>query len=472
MIRNLIGLCVVAALLVAGPAQGQEAASPTSAAPLPQSIDLSLNKGELFTLPSDVRDVLVANTDIADVIIKNPRLAYVFAQGVGDTNVFFLDADGGQILRLEIHVEPDLSALRATLAKVMPGEEIEVMASNENIILSGSVTSAKAAEDARLLARRFVAADDEIVNMLQIGSVQQVLLKVKVAEMQRSAVKELGVNAFLAFGEPFSFLSGPGLSSTAFSGDDLAIGPGFFGDALRPPGGSIDLFSTDFNTFRFLFDALEREGIVKTLAEPNLTAVSGENANFLAGGEFPILVAQGEETVTVEFRQFGIILTFTPVVLSSGLINLKISSEVSQLSTVGAVELQGFTIPSLTINRAETTVELPSGGSIVIAGLLQNDILNTIDGFPGLKDIPILGTLFRSTAFQRNETELIVAVTAFLVRPVSENSIALPTDGFAPASDFDMYFLGRLHSVYAKPQNGGGEALAGSLLGPVGYIME
>ena len=236
-------------------------------------------------------------------------------------------------------------------------------------------------------------------------------------------------------------------------------------------GGSNNLYSTTFNAFTFLFDALERQGIVKTLAEPNLTAISGENANFLAGGEFPILVPNGDN-VTVEFRQFGIILTFTPVVLSSGLINLKISSEVSQLSDVGAVTLGGFVIPSLAIARAETTVELPSGGSLMIAGLLQNDINTTIDGFPGLMDIPILGTLFRSTAFQRNETELVVAVSTFLIRPVEDASIALPTDGFAPASDFDMYFLGRINSVYAKPGSGGSEALAGGLLGPVGYIME
>ena len=195
--KNLIGLCVVAALLAAGSARGQEANSSNGAPPLPTSIDLSLNKGELFRLPSDVRDVLVANTDIADVVIKTPRLAYVFARSVGDTNVFFLDAEGDQILRLEIHVEPDLSALRAALAKIMPGEAIEVTSSNEHIILSGSVTSAQAAEDARLLARRFVGSDNDIVNMLRIASDQQVLIKVKVAEMQRTAVKELGFNAFI-----------------------------------------------------------------------------------------------------------------------------------------------------------------------------------------------------------------------------------------------------------------------------------
>ena len=236
---------MAAALFVVGQAAAQQTtesaiASPGSAAPLPEWMSLPLNKGELFALPSDARDVLVANTDIADVVIKTPRLAYVFARAVGDTNVFFLDADGGQILRLEIHVEPDLSSLRAALAKVMPGEDIEVMSSNENIILSGSVGSAQAAEDARLLARRFVASDDEIVNMLRIASDQQVLLKVKVAEMQRTAVKQLGFNAFIALGHPFSFLSGAGFNADAFSGGvgaDLTNAA----DVARAVGGSINL---------------------------------------------------------------------------------------------------------------------------------------------------------------------------------------------------------------------------------------
>ena len=214
--RYLIGQCPVVACLVAvlsmaGPVLAQESGDGVSGVAValhgPQSISLSLNKGELFALPSDARDVLVANTDIADVIIKTPRLAYVFAQAVGDTNVFFLDADGNQILRLEIHVEPDLSALRAIYQKIMPGEDIEVTPSNEHIILSGRVSSAQAAEDARLLALRFVGSDTELVNMLKVTSTQQVLLKVRIAEMQRSVVKELGFNAFLALGQPFSFLT-------------------------------------------------------------------------------------------------------------------------------------------------------------------------------------------------------------------------------------------------------------------------
>ncbi len=467
----LVAACLVTALFVAGPVAAQQDSRGLAVALHgPQSISLSLNKGELFALPVDARDVLVANTDIADVIIKTPRLAYVFAQAVGDTNVFFLDADGNQILRLEIHVEPDLSALREIFENIMPGEAINVTASNQHIILSGSVSSAQASDDARLIALRFVTADANLVNMLKITNTQQVLLKVRVAEMQRTVVKELGFNAFLALGQPFSFLTGGGLNADAFSGIPGTDIEGFAGTA-RNLGASIDFYSTTFNTFRLLFDALEREGVVKTLAEPNLTAVSGENANFLAGGEFPILVPSGDN-VAIEFRQFGVILTFTPVVLSSNRINLKISSEVSQLSDIGAVTLAGFNIPSLAINRAETTVEVPSGGSLLIAGLLQNDIANTIDGFPGLKDIPILGTLFRSTAFQKSESELVVAVSAFLIKPVDEKSIVLPTDGFAPASDFDMYFLGRLHDVYKKPESTSKANLAGGLLGPVGYIME
>ena len=217
---------------------------------------------------------------------------------------------------------------------------------------------------------------------------------------------------------------------------------------------------------------------MKTLAEPNLTAVSGENANFLVGGEFPVpsgLDSQGN--VVIQFRQFGVVLTFTPVVLDSGLISLKISTEVSTLSFETQITLAGVTIPGLSVNRAETTVEMPSGGSLVIAGLLQEDITDTIEGVPGLKDIPILGALFRSSSFQKKETELVISVTPYLIRPIGQNDITLPTDGFAPASDFDRYLLGRLHKVYTKDQTAAGISSAGlsgkdRLLGPVGYIME
>ncbi len=229
------------------------------------------------------------------------------------------------------------------------------------------------------------------------------------------------------------------------------------------------VFTWGQTTITTLIDALERDGLVKSLAEPNLTAVSGENAKILVGGEFPVPVAQDDGQISIEFKEFGIALLFTPVVLDSGLISIRLETEVSTLSDQGALEFDAIIVQALTVRRAETTVELPSGGTLVIAGLLQSDILNMINGLPGLKDIPVLGALFRSVDFQRNETELVVTVTPYLIRPVDDPQIRLPTDGFAPASDIDLYLLGRLHGVYAGP---GKLPPTGALRGPVGYIME
>ncbi|MFQ5784600.1 MAG: type II and III secretion system protein family protein [Alphaproteobacteria bacterium] len=459
--KLLLGFCFATALFVAGPALGQQTggAPPVvdapDSAPLPDVINLPLNKSRIFRLSTDVRDVLVSNPDIADVVVKTPRIVYVLGQQVGDTNVFLFDETGHEIKRLEIRVDLDLTALRNALDELLPNESVKVSSVNQNVILSGRVRSAQAAEDARLIARRFVTQDTDLLNMIRIDSEQQVLLRVRVAEMQRTVVKELGFNLRLQGGGPtnntfdFNFGRGPGANA--------------FGSI------NFDIASTAFQALTAMVDALESQGLIKTLAEPNLTAVSGENANFLVGGEFPIPVPQGNDQVTITFRQFGVLLTFTPVVLSSGVISLKISTEVSQLSTQGQVTLLNFVIPSLTVNRAETTVELPSGGSLIIAGLLQNDIRNSVDGFPGLKDIPILGALFRSVAFRKDETELVVTVTPYLVKPVDNDAISLPTDGFAPASDFDLYLLGRLHDVYAKPNE---LQPTGKLQGPIGYIME
>ena len=453
-----LGIWLTAALLLAGPALGQETGTVESvqltaidAAPVPEMVQLSLNKARVYKLPRDARDVLVSNPGVADVVIKTARLVYVVGREVGDTNVFFFDSDGNQILQLEIRVELDVSALNKALSELMPNERIKAVAVNQNIVLKGTVRSAKAAEGARLIARRFVEEDTEIVNMIGISSEQQVMLRVRISEMQRTIVKELGFNT------QFRQLGGSDINLNFGTG----VSPNAFG-AMTFASGAFDVLTT-------MIDALESQGLVKVLAEPNLTAVSGENANFLVGGEFPIPVPQDGDQITIEFREFGVLLTFTPVVLSSGAISLKISTEVSQLSTQGQVTLANFVIPALTVRRAETTVEMPSGGSMIIAGLLQNDIRNTIDGFPGLKDIPVLGALFRSVAFRKAETELVVVVTPYLVQPVSEKTVTLPTDGFAPASDFDLYLLGRLHDVYRREEE---STAMGRVQGPIGYIME
>jgi pilus assembly protein CpaC len=472
---GVAALLMVSAVVLSSPARAQQ----TGANPIPDIISMPLNKGELYTLPVDVRDVLVANAEIADVVIKTPRLAYIFSRAVGDTNIFFLDAEGDLILRLELHIEPDLSVLRQTLASIFPEEKVTVTAANEQIIITGTVKTATAAESIRLIARRFVEEDDEIINMLQIKSVQQVLLRVRISEMQRSVVKELGFNSNFSLDAEGRTGANAALSSGKFAaftagGTGPPIGQGvnqaFFPNAFGTF--QLQLFSGLFDSLSLLINYLERQGLVKTLAEPNLIAVSGENANFLVGGEFPVpsgLDSQGN--IVIQFRQFGVVLTFTPVVLDSGLISLKISTEVSTLSFETQIVLAGVVVPGLSVNRAETTVEMPSGGSLVIAGLLQEDITDTVEGLPGLKDIPILGALFRSSSFQQKQTELVISVTPYLIRPISQSDVTLPTDGFAPASDFDRYLLGRLHKVYSKKSPPAFDNAKG-LMGPIGYIME
>ncbi len=441
---------------------------PRGAHSVPDIIILPLNNSEIFDLPSDVRDVLVGNPAIADVVIKTPRLVSIVGKRIGDTNVFFLDDQGREILRLEVRVDLDVAALGKAFLELMPGERIKATAVNADIVLTGTVRSARAAEDARLIARRFVKEDENIVNMLRIAGGQQVLLKVRIAEMSRSVGKALGFNTFIKYKSDnfrVNFDSGDGIRDDGgpIFGGGLTVLDVFALGGVSYAIGAFDLLAT-------FIDATESQGLVKTLAEPNLTTVSGENANFVAGGEFPFPTGVDKEgNLRFEFKQFGVVLSFTPVVLSSGMISLKISTEVSELTPLAAELEIDFIDFFLSSNKAETTVELPSGGSIVIAGLLQNDIRNTVRGFPGLKDIPVLGALFRSVDFAKEETELVISVTAYLVAPVNNRDIALPTDGFAPASDFDLYFLGRLHDVYARP---GEPPPSEPLQGPIGYLME
>ncbi len=329
-------------------------------------------------------------------------------------------------------------------------------------MLSGSVATQQELENAQTVVRQFVGDDKAIVNLLAVHDRNQVLLRVRITEMQRNTVKELGITP--GFPAPLQFSFGGLTLDLAGNAATFATTP--FGGIFLQPGttpapfglsGGASPFTPGASAgpsrnFSALLQALEQNGMVKTLAEPNLTAVSGETASFLVGGKFPLpsVVGVGSSSQVVPvFYPFGVQLTFTPIVLSSGLISLRIATTVSETST--PTTISGTTVPSLTERSATTTVELPSGGSVAIAGLLQNDITNTISGLPGLMDLPILGALFSSKNFQHNETDLVIAVTAFLIKPVDPNSIVFPSDGFGPASDFNMYLLGRLNATYTKP---------------------
>lgn len=424
-----------------------------------KNIHIPVGKAKLIRLPVAVRDVLVGNSETADVVIKTPRLVYLVGRGVGSTNAFFLDVNGKEIMRLEIQVEIDVVAVRETLRRLIPNNDVKVTAVNSDIFLTGQVRSPDVSENARQIAMRFAGGADNVVNMLAVIEDQQVLLQVKIAEVSRSILKELGINLLngstlstLTSGE-FSLGIGTAasLTSTPFLTAAGAITPNV-GDALN-----------------FTITALEDHGLIKTLAEPNLTTVSGQPARFLAGGQYPIPSASENGAITVTFQEFGVGLNFTPVVLNSGRISLQIRTEVSALSNDGAIRLAGTSVPSISLRRAETTVELSSGGSLVIAGLLQNDLSTDIDGAPGLMNIPIIGAFFRGNSISRSEKELIISVRCFLVKQIEPQQVTYPTTDIAAPTDFELHFLGRMQSLYTEEPE---KLSAASLSGPLGYIVE
>lgn len=422
--------------------------------------ELPLNKTRAIELDRAVRDVIIGNPDVADVVVRAPGQVYLIGRSVGETNVFLVDAGGNLVRKLDVVVQPDGSAVEAAIRQLLPRERITVKGVGDSVVLSGTASSDGAAAQAHQIARRFVPEDRNIVNMITIGSEQQVLIKVKVAEIQKSVLKELGASNIL---DPQTLgpitldlaTAATGLSASTFAGI-LGIG------------------TSDSDT---TFQLLETHGLLRTLAEPNLLAISGEPASLLAGGEYPVVAVSsdsGNPTVSVEYKPFGVSLAFLPVVIAPGRIWLKVSTEVSALSAQNSVVIpfgdDSFQILGLATRRANTTIELPSGGGIMIAGLLQNDIQSSINGVPGLMDLPILGSLFRSTSFQRNETELVILVNVILAKPVDPDKLASPTDGFAPSHDLDRYFLGNLQSLYVKRPPAGSQPSEGPK-GPIGYII-
>ncbi|MDO8608758.1 MAG: type II and III secretion system protein family protein [Phaeospirillum sp.] len=425
-----------------------------------ETIRLAVNKSTDILLPSGIRDVIVGNSDIADVMVRSPTQIYLTGRAAGQTNVFLLDRGGRTLRRLEVDVSLDTLAVKEALNQVLPAErDISVSAVNDSLYLSGSVKTDASAGTARALARRFVAADGNLVNLLRVSNDQQVLLHVKVVEMQRTVVKELGVGVATtrSLGVGNQGLTG---STTSSIGQ---ITSSYFGAATV----------TGIGTLTTNLSMLENQGLIRTLVEPNLTAVSGETATMLAGGEIPIPVADSNGSISVEFKPYGVLLNFTPTVLDPGRLSLKMSTEVSSIDTANKTAVSAtISVPAFKIRRAGSTVELPSGGSIMIAGLLQNDLTGNVSGLPGLMDIPVLGALFRSSAFQRNETELVVILSAYVVQSVDKpDAFALPSDGFAPASDIKRYLLGRLQDTYTT--RGAAPPVSPSQLqGPYGFIVQ
>ncbi|MDB5455774.1 MAG: type and secretion system protein [Caulobacter sp.] len=431
-----------------------------------RTLELPRGKSAIVELPVDVRDVLVTNPAVADAVLRTPRRIHVLGVASGSTDAVFFDGAGRKILSLDIRVAQDTEVLADTLRRVLPNARIAVEPVRDSVILTGLVMTAGDSEKASQIASRFVAKPEDVLNMLSIAGKDQVMLKVRIVEVQRSIIKQLGFNLNAALGRLNDTQFVFGLAPT-FGVNNSLVGGATGG--VRHVGGSGDSASA-------VVQAFERTGLMRILSEPSLTAVSGEAGKFLVGGEFPVPVGRDQTgRISIEFKPYGVGLGYTPIVLSGGRISLKLSTEVSELSNLGAFTLSSgggsavLTIPGLSVRRAETTVELPSGGSLMIAGLLQQQSKQTIDAVPGMTSLPVLGTLFRSRDYLNGETELVIIVTPYIVDPTRPQDLQTPADGLEIAGDVSTVLLGRLNKVVKAPA---GANAGRAYQGPVGYVIE
>lgn len=442
--------------------------------PAKRSIKIGLNKSVVVELPQDVSDVLASDPKVLDVVVNTARRAYLIGAGLGQANAFFFDKHGKRILTLEVSVDRDPAPLERLLNRLIENAKIKVEFINDTVVLTGSVPHPSDAARASDIAARFVVTDDptgnqkyreKVINLLSTGAREQVLLKVTVVEMERNIIKQLGVDLSNVAGTAgATFLAG-NFSFAKFQNLQFPFNNKDEASAIRRTVG----FKSNDADVAAVLRALEQNGLIRTLAEPTLTAISGETANFLAGGEFPIPVSQSDDRVSLEFKPFGVGLSFTPLVLSEGRISMKVSTEVSELTNEGAVTLGFVTVPGLKVRRANTTIELPSGGSLVIAGLISDESKQAMTGQPGLKNLPVLGALFRSRDFIKSETELVVIVTPYMIDPAARHQLARPDKGFALASDAQSYLLGRLNRIYGRRPE---EMPIGHYQGDVGFIVD
>ena len=444
-----------------------------------RSVALGVGKSVVIDFPRDIKDVLVANPRIANAVIRSSRRAYVIGNESGQTNVFFFDAEGKQLAGLDIAVTRDLNGIRAAIKQVLPDSDVRVEGIGmDGVILSGFVSSQAEAQQAFDIATRLlnsssaeaVGAGSKVVNAIIVRSRDQIMLKVTVAEVERDLIKQLGINLSGSFGFGSTVVNFN--NTNPFSA---------FGQSL-----SQSAISPTFRSITGTLQAMEQAGVIHTLAEPNLTAISGETATFLAGGEFPILngyscsaVATGTSVTTcqpsIEFKKFGVSLNFTPVVLNEGRISLRVMTEVSDISAENSLTIpipgstQTVNVPSIRTRRADTTVEIPSGGALAMAGMIQNDTKHQMNGLPGLAELPVLGPLFKSNDYINQQTELMVLVTPYVVHAVAQKDLSRPDDGFADPSDPAQVLLGRFNRIYGV---GGMPDPPDNYRGKYGFILD
>lgn len=458
-----LGLAMMAGLTAAP--QAQSASSTTAIAT--KAIDVELNEGRLIKLSGDATSVFIANPGIADVAIKSPRLVYIFGKTPGETTLYAVDRNDRMIASLRIMVNHNLSGLNGALRRVIPGSDIKATSIDGAIILTGTVTDSVDAENARRIAARYIGKKEEVLNQIRVMAPNQVNLRVTIAEVERSVTKQFGFNWENLFANgDFALGFAARASDILFDSET--------GAWITPAGSDAILADGQIGDFNILgmIEALSQDNLLTILAEPNLSALSGETASFLAGGEFPYVVVEDEKTI-VQFKDFGVSLSFQPTVLSGGRISMRVRPEVSELSDQGSVTFQGFSFPGLRTRRAETTIEVASGQSFAIAGLLLDSSQERLRSFPGLGDIPILGELFQSDRFQRNETELLIIVTPYLVTPIN-GRFPLPTDKFVKGPPKTRALRNLAEAPYAPdviPLNDG-SPLAENPVGRPRFIVE
>jgi pilus assembly protein CpaC len=480
---TLIRTAALAALVVAslvGHATPVMAADPAQHVAVPtvqvygdksaQPLALGVGKSVVVDLPADIKDVLVADPKIANAVVRTSRRAYIIGVALGQTNVYFFDNEGHQLMGFDIAVTRDLNGIRAALKRALPAAEVDVEGLADGIMLAGSVATPTEAQQAYDLAARLAGDGAKVVNGISVRGRDQVMLRVSVTEVQRDVIKQMGIDL------NGSFNTGQAVVNLA------NINPfPVFGSPLNSSG-----ITATYRGVSATLRAMERAGIIRTLAEPNLTAISGETANFLAGGEFPIPAGFTCDPTTrncqtqIQFKKFGVSLNFTPVVMSEGRISLKVLTEVSELSndnaltltqSVSATETTTQTIPSIKTRRAETTVEIPSGGSLAMAGMIQEQTKQQINGMPGIMNVPVLGALFKSRDFENRQTELMILVTPYIVRAVSQKDLSRADDGYADASDPATQLLGRFNRLYGTPGQTEPRP-SGPYRGSVGFFLD
>ncbi|MGJ5181570.1 type II and III secretion system protein family protein [Bradyrhizobium oligotrophicum] len=462
----LLAMCWILLLPASGANSGRSSRAGTAGH---QTLSINIGKSVVIDLPRDFKDVLIADPKIANAVIRTTQRVYIIGSAVGETNIVFFDQTGEPIAGYDVAVKRDFSGIRATLKQTLPQASIQVDSAGDGVILTGTTATAMEAQQARDVAATLVGSADKVVNSIVVRERDQVMLKVTVAEVSRSIIKQLGVDLSSTMSAGTTTVSLTNSNPFTAYGQNLVDG---------------NSVSATFGGTTATLRAMERANIMRTLAEPTLTAISGESATFISGGEFPVPAGYSCDpsthvcTTQISFKKFGLSLNFSPVVLSEGRISLHLLTEVSELSNEHSITLSqavsstttnSLTVPSIKTRRAESTLEIPSGGSMVIAGLIQDQTKRAVSGLPGLTQLPVLGALFRSQDFVNDQTELMVLVTPYIVRAVAPRELSRPDDGFVSASDPQANLLGAINRIYGGPDRKDSKP---ALNGNFGFIID